>query len=516
MEQMHSTRSTAYGPSPKLEVGDARSKSEQPHEDFDSNKERANFNRQGLTGCVFLPGGERLRLLNYQSNFISSIENMDNLRNLVILDLYNNNIEKIGGIDNLVNLRVLMLGRNRIQRIENLHFTPRLDVLDLHSNLIKKIENISSLTELRVLNLEDNKITHMENLPSSSLVELNLKRNNVIAVNNSQSLFNLRRLILSGNQINGFEQISDLLMSSSIVELSLDSNAICSDHYYRAILINRIKTLKYLDGKRVAEDERRLAARIAKREADRRKENDRVVLLSEERARAIARVKAHWDREVIQLGGQSIKKPKATPDKDSATGSSSARIKRAIISGEEGIISDSSTSFLFIQNGRLSIFGNALSCLDRIDPPTSLCLEQNNIQSLRQLQCLESMRTMKKIALSILHNRIVKSSLFFNFVINVVGPSLRSLNSVDVTEEMYFMAQKRFAAVARKSTQSDSVSATEDVCAVSKGMKLFANSHVSELVKSTIDKLAQNEEFDRQFFAMVTRTVSSTTEAFSR
>jgi hypothetical protein len=63
----------------------------------------------------------------------------------------------------------------------------------------------------------------------------------------------------------------------------MESNEICHDQYYRPILVNRIRSLKLLDGKRVTEEEKRAAARIAKREADRRRENDRVTSQFEER-----------------------------------------------------------------------------------------------------------------------------------------------------------------------------------------------------------------------------------------
>jgi hypothetical protein len=134
-----------------------------------------------------------------------------------------------------------------------------------------------------VLNLEDNKISRIDNLPTDSLMELNIKKNLIVSIHGVQNLGHLRRLVVSSNKISGFEHISDLLLSNSIVELSMDSNHICMDEYYRAILVNRIKSLKFLDGKRVSEDERRVAARIAKREAERRKASDRVSMLSEER-----------------------------------------------------------------------------------------------------------------------------------------------------------------------------------------------------------------------------------------
>ena len=93
----------------------------------------------------------------------------------------------------------------------------------------------------------------------------------------------MKRLVIGSNDIIAFESISDLLHIPALVEISMESNPICQDQYYRAILINRIKTLKILDGRKISDDERRSATRIAKREAERRKENDRVTFQYEER-----------------------------------------------------------------------------------------------------------------------------------------------------------------------------------------------------------------------------------------
>jgi hypothetical protein len=40
--------------------------------------------RRKLTSCPILEGEERLRLLNYQNNYITKVENLDNLPNLYI------------------------------------------------------------------------------------------------------------------------------------------------------------------------------------------------------------------------------------------------------------------------------------------------------------------------------------------------------------------------------------------------------------------------------------------------
>lgn len=94
--------------------------------------DRLNLDCRGLRACVNLVGEERLRLLNYQNNEITTISHLNNLRCLVFLDLYNNQIEKIENLDCLTRLRVLMIGKNRISKVENLDKLVSLEVRCMH------------------------------------------------------------------------------------------------------------------------------------------------------------------------------------------------------------------------------------------------------------------------------------------------------------------------------------------------------------------------------------------------
>jgi Leucine-rich repeat (LRR) protein len=64
-----------------------------------ANPDRLVLDRRKLTVCPVLEGEERLRLLNYQNNFISKLENLHNLPNLIFLDLYNNQIKTMENLD---------------------------------------------------------------------------------------------------------------------------------------------------------------------------------------------------------------------------------------------------------------------------------------------------------------------------------------------------------------------------------------------------------------------------------
>lgn len=71
------------------------------------NPDRLVLDRRKLTACPFLEGEERLRLLNYQNNFIQQIENLSNLPNLIFLDLYNNQVKTMENLDQVCNVHAI-------------------------------------------------------------------------------------------------------------------------------------------------------------------------------------------------------------------------------------------------------------------------------------------------------------------------------------------------------------------------------------------------------------------------
>ncbi|XP_009080543.1 PREDICTED: leucine-rich repeat-containing protein 49-like, partial [Acanthisitta chloris] len=216
------------------------------------NSDRLTLERQKLTVCPVIDGEDHLRLLSFQHNFITRIQNISNLQHLVFLDLYDNQIEEISGISTLRSLRVLLLGKNRIKKISNLENLINLDVLDLHGNQITKIENIGHLSELRVLNLARNLLTVVENLNGlDSLTELNLRHNQVSAIKDVDTLPCLQRLFLSFNNISSFEDILCLADSSSLSDITLDGNPIAQETWYKHTVLHHMMQLRQLDMKRI-------------------------------------------------------------------------------------------------------------------------------------------------------------------------------------------------------------------------------------------------------------------------
>ncbi|XP_050401173.1 leucine-rich repeat-containing protein 49 [Patella vulgata] len=249
-------------------------------EERTTNPDRLNLDRRKLKMCPILEGEEQLRLLNYQHNLISEIQHLSLLKRLIFLDLYDNHIEEISGLSGLRSLRVLMLGKNRIRKIQNLDSLVKLDVLDLHGNQISVIENLNHLVELRVLNLAGNLIVNVDNLTGmDALAELNLRRNRIQSVADVDNLPNLQRLFLSINEINSYEDISCLGDSHCLSEISLDGNPLCQDQYYKQIILRHMQQLKQLDMKKISEEERRIALVMARKEAEKRRETNKLAVM---------------------------------------------------------------------------------------------------------------------------------------------------------------------------------------------------------------------------------------------
>ncbi|XP_005987828.1 leucine-rich repeat-containing protein 49 [Latimeria chalumnae] len=258
--------------------------------------DKLNLDRRNLKVCPIIKGEEQLRLLNFQHNSISRIQNLCKLQRLIFLDLYDNQIEEVTGLSALTTLRVLMLGNNRIKKISNLENLINLDVLDLHGNQICKIENINHLTELRVLNLAKNYIVHVNNLKGlDSLAELNLRHNQIVSVRDADNLPSLQRLFLSYNNISSFEDILCLAESSSISEVTLDGNPVAQESWYRQTFLRLMVQLQQLDMKKITEEERRMASVLARKEQEKKREIHKQAVQKEKRRLAIINIARQWE-----------------------------------------------------------------------------------------------------------------------------------------------------------------------------------------------------------------------------
>nr|XP_022920797.1 leucine-rich repeat-containing protein 49 [Onthophagus taurus] len=226
--------------------------------------DRVCLDRRGLTVIPILENEPKLRLFSLQHNLINTLEGFKEqmFQFLVFLDIYDNQLEKIGFLENLENLRVLLLGKNRITKIEGLENLLKIEVLDLHGNQIQTVTNLSTLSELKVLNLAGNqiKIINQYDLQGlNSLQELNLRRNKIKKLLGFGSTPNLIKLYLSNNNVTNVEDMTSIIKSTNIKEISIDNNPVFLNGDCASFLISFLPLLTSLNSMQITEQVRKAA-----------------------------------------------------------------------------------------------------------------------------------------------------------------------------------------------------------------------------------------------------------------
>jgi leucine-rich repeat-containing protein 49 len=253
---------------------------------------KINLESRNLFNTLSLPH-DHITTLNYSNNFISKIEKLQTLRLLQYLDFSDNHLVEIAELPEL--LKVLLLGRNRITRITGLEALGNLEVLDLSGNFIEEIEGLEKLQNLKVLNLESNKIRTVPDIGYlTSLVELNLKKNQIQDVA-AISLNYLKRLVLGYNLLDDLQVVSNFFNCSQLLELSLEGNTFCRDSAYRTFVIVRLKMLKFLDGKRITEEERRTCFKLDRKASEKRIEAEKILQRDNEKRLTLEDIEKSWD-----------------------------------------------------------------------------------------------------------------------------------------------------------------------------------------------------------------------------
>ncbi|XP_032273973.1 leucine-rich repeat-containing protein 49 isoform X2 [Phoca vitulina] len=456
--------------------------------------DRLTLERQKLTVCPIIDGEEHLRLLNFQHNFITRIQNISNLQRLIFLDLYDNQIEEISGLSTLRSLRVLLLGKNRIKKISNLENLKSLDVLDLHGNQITKIENVSHLCDLRVLNLARNLLSHVDNLNGlDSLTELNLRHNQITFVRDVDNLPCLQRLFLSFNNISTFESVCCLADSSSLSDITFDGNPIAQESWYKHTILQNMMQLRQLDMKRVTEEERRMASVVAKKEEEKKRESHKQSLLKEKKRLTINNVARKWDLQQHRIPNiapnQDRKVSDSSQDPSQLHGSTVSAFPEETGSLDSGLtnalqgLSVTDTHLVEVDGDTLSLYGSgALESLDRnwsvqtagmvttvsftfiefdeivqvlpklkIKFPNSLHLKfkETNLVMLQQFNALAQLRRVDQLTIDPQGNPVVNFTLWKYYVLFRLSHfSMQKINGTEVTQNDMIMAERLFGILA--------------------------------------------------------------------
>ncbi|XP_076980016.1 leucine-rich repeat-containing protein 49 isoform X3 [Tamandua tetradactyla] len=457
--------------------------------------DRLTLERQKLTVCPVIDGEEHLRLLNFQHNFITRIQNMSNLQRLIFLDLYDNQIEEISGLSTLRSLRVLLLGKNRIKKISNLENLKSLDVLDLHGNQITLIENVSHLCDLRVLNLARNLLSHVDNLNGlDSLTELNLRHNQITFVRDVDNLPCLQRLFLSFNNISSFETVSCLADCTSLSDITFDGNPIAQESWYKHTILQNMMQLRQLDMKRITEEERRMASVVAKKEEEKKRESHKQSLLKEKKRLTINNVARKWDLQQHRVSNFVTNQDRKDSDSPSQEpcqidGSTISAFPEEAGSLDSGLtnslqgLSVTDTHLVEVDGDLLSLYGSgALESLDRnwsvqtagmvttisftfiefdeivqvlpklkIKFPNSLHLKfkETNLVMLQQFNALAQLRRIDQLTIDPQGNPVVNFTLWKYYVLFRLSHfSMQKINGTEVTPNDMIMAERLFGILA--------------------------------------------------------------------
>ncbi|KAM4723466.1 leucine-rich repeat-containing protein 9 [Anableps anableps] len=146
-------------------------------------------------------------------------------------------LTEISGLQNCNMLEKLYLYDNEIREIKNLETQGKLRVLWLNNNCITKIQGLNTMTNLRELNLSDNFIEKIGH---------NLDPN-----------VSLESLILSGNKISSFKELTQLSHLPHLRELALSDptsgpNPVCQLCNYVTHIFYHMPGLQQLDNRNVS------------------------------------------------------------------------------------------------------------------------------------------------------------------------------------------------------------------------------------------------------------------------
>ncbi len=176
---------------------------------------------ESIEGIQYL---NSLRILDLSENLVEDLSFIEELESLTTIVLRDNRIENIDFSFNFPNLWHLNLAENEIGDIGALSGLYSLTSLNLNYNRINDISALESLTNLSTLHLWENEITNIDSLENLTNLEvLFLISNHIVDISVLANLTNLERLYLPSNQIVDIGPISDL---GNLKELVLRSNQI--------------------------------------------------------------------------------------------------------------------------------------------------------------------------------------------------------------------------------------------------------------------------------------------------
>jgi Leucine-rich repeat (LRR) protein len=179
---------------------------------------------KGISSLDGLENFKNLRVLYLNYNKISDLKPLEELTNLNTLYISDNEIKDLEAIVRLTNLKNLYIPRNQITSIKPLENLNGLKLLFVDNNSITDISPISNLTNMETLSLMSLNLTDIKPVEElNKLIFLNLQINKISDLSPLASLSNLRELYLTFNNISDISKIGNL---KNMMDLRLGGNSI--------------------------------------------------------------------------------------------------------------------------------------------------------------------------------------------------------------------------------------------------------------------------------------------------
>lgn len=167
---------------------------------------------------------DNIEILMANNKYITTLNGLENLRNLTDLYLSDNQINDLTPLIGLRRLENLDLNNNQIRDLSSLIGLRSLDMLRLSNNQISDISSLEQLEMLKVLDLSNNKIDDVKSLIRLwNLESLYLSNNQIIDASLLCDLERLEILSISDNQI---ADVSFLASLKNLGSLNLNNNQI--------------------------------------------------------------------------------------------------------------------------------------------------------------------------------------------------------------------------------------------------------------------------------------------------
>lgn len=155
---------------------------------------------------------------------ITSITELEDARNLKLLDLTDNAIRNISSISLMQDLETLRLARNAVTDVSALAVLSKLSVLDISYNSITALDPITSVKTLTWLNAQNNQLSQINGFDQlTGLTYLSLASNTITDVSLLGKCTALTELDISDNTITDITALSALQL---LMDLNFSNNQV--------------------------------------------------------------------------------------------------------------------------------------------------------------------------------------------------------------------------------------------------------------------------------------------------